>query len=70
MTTKQKLARIKRLRKDRDRLWKEFCRLPRRSSFSGLAVSGELNKVQQELERLEGKRKSKRYYTEIDIEVG
>ncbi|MFA5021062.1 MAG: hypothetical protein WC517_03320 [Patescibacteria group bacterium] len=69
MTEKQKQGRIKRLRVKRDKLWQEFCQLPRRSSFSGLAVSAELEKVQQELDELEGDNHSKRYYLEIDIEI-
>lgn len=28
-----------RLRKKRDSLWREFCRMPRRSSFSGLQMA-------------------------------
>jgi hypothetical protein len=66
MYSKTKLLKIQRLRKKRDRLYHEFNTMPRRSSFSGLHVSGELDDVQQELDRLEV-RKSKRYYTEIDI---
>jgi len=65
-----KKEKILRLQKKRDKLWKEFCRLPRKESFSGLHVSELLNKVQQELDKLEGSKKSKRYYTEINIEVG
>jgi len=70
MTKKQKEAKILGLRKKRDDLWREFTSLPRRSSFSGIDVSGRLNKVQQELDKLEGDIRSKRYYTEINIEIG
>jgi hypothetical protein len=65
-----KEEKIVRLRKKRDKLWQEFCRLPRKESFSGLHISEQLNKVQQELDKLEGNKKSKRYYTEISIEMG
>lgn len=67
MNKKEKIAR---LREKRDGLWKEFCRLPKKGSFSGLHVSEQLDKVQQELDKLEGNRRSKRYYPEINIEVG
>jgi hypothetical protein len=58
------------LRKKRDELWKRFCSLPRKESFSGLYISGELEKVQQELDRLEGSKPSKRYRMVINIEIG
>lgn len=66
MTKKEKILK---LRQKRDELWQSFCRMPRRESFSGLHVSDQLNKVQQELDILEGKKRSKRYYTKINIEV-
>lgn len=66
MTKQEKIAK---LCKKRDKLWKSFCRMPRRESFSGLHVSEQLNKVQQQLDKLEGAKRSKRYYTEISIEV-
>ncbi len=70
MTKRDKVRRrILRLRKERDELWKAFNGLPRKESFSGLGLSGKLNKVQQELDALEGSRRSKRYYTEINIEI-
>lgn len=57
------------LRKERDNLWREFNRMARRESFSGLHVADKLEKVQQELDRRERK-PSKRYTCEISIEVG
>lgn len=69
MTEKQKSDKIRRLRLKRDKLWQEFCRLPRKSSFSGLAVSAELEKAQLELDKLEGSKRSIRYRPEIDIEI-
>ena len=60
---------VKRLQKRRDKLWEDFCRLPKKDSFSGLRISGELNAVQQKLDKLEGNKRSKRHYTEINIEV-
>ena len=65
----KKKRKIARLRKKRDELWKDFCRMPRRESFSGLYVAGQLEKVQQELDRLESNGRSKRYYPRINIEV-
>jgi len=62
--------RIHRLQKERDQLWQEFCRLPKRSSFSGLFIAGRLEKVQNELDELEGDEISVRYYPEITIELG
>jgi hypothetical protein len=47
------MTKIERLRKKRDTLWNDFNTMPRRESFSGLYVSGELEKVQQELDKLE-----------------
>ena len=67
---RRRLATIKRLRKERDRLWKEFNRLPRRSSFSGLSLSKKLDTLQQVLDKLEGDRPSKRYEWTINVEVG
>lgn len=66
MTKKEKIVK---LRQQRDELWKSFCRMPRRESFSGIAVSDQLNKVQKELDKLEGNKRSKRYYTNINIEM-
>jgi len=66
VTKKDKIAQ---LRKKRDELWRSFCRMPRRESFSGLSVSAQLNKVQQELDILEGAKRSKRYHTKINIEA-
>ena len=48
MTKKEKIAK---LRNTRDKLWKSFCRMPRRESFSGLHVSEQINKIQQSLEK-------------------
>jgi len=61
---------IHRLQKERDQLWQEFCCLPKRSSFSGLFLAGRLEKVQNELDELEGDEISARYYPEITIELG
>ncbi len=66
----RKKEKIVKLRKQRDELWKLFCGLPKKDSFSGIGIGGRLNEVQQELDKLEGSRKSKRYYTEINIDVG
>lgn len=60
--------KIEKLQKERDRLWKDFWRMPRRESFSGLHVAGKLDKVQRELDKLEGDKRSKRYRAEINIE--
>lgn len=57
-------SRIESLRKRRDKLWNEFQHTPR-SSFSAITISGKLNEVQQSLDKLEGFRTSKRFYTEI-----
>lgn len=65
----KKEAKIAKLRKKRDELWKNFCRMPRRESFSGLQMAEKLDKVQQELDKLEGAKRSKRYYPEINIEI-
>lgn len=67
MTRKEKM--VARLQKKRNELWRDFCRMPRRESFSGIHVAGQLEKVQQELDKLEGKNRSKRYYPRISIEV-
>ena len=71
MTKKERIAtrRIVILCNRRDALWKDFCHMPRRESFSGLHVAGQLEKVQQELDKLEGKKRSKRYYPQINIEI-
>ena len=61
--------KIEKLQKRRDQLWEDFCRLSKKDSFSGLRISGELNAVQQKLDKLEGNKRSKRHYTEINIEV-
>ena len=61
--------KIAKLQRERDKLWSEFCRMPRRESFSGLYVAGKLEKVQQKLDELEGKNRSRRYYPTIHIEV-
>lgn len=66
---KRKERKIAKLRKKRDNLWKDFCRMPRRESFSGLHVAGQLDKVQQKLDKLEGDKRSKRYCAEINIEI-
>jgi hypothetical protein len=66
MAKKQKIVK---LRKKRDEFWKDFCRMARRDSFSGIHIAGQLEKIQQELDKLEGSRRSKRYYPEINIEV-
>ena len=66
----KKRETLGRLRKKRDNLWKEFCSLPKKGSFSGLYISGELEKVQQRLDRLEGDRPSKRYYAVVNIDIG
>ena len=65
----KKEKRITKLRRERDRLWRSFCKMPRRDSFSGLHVADEVERVQQELDKLEGKNKSKRYYPELSIEL-
>ena len=67
MTQKEKT--IARLQKERDKLWSDFCRMPRRESFSGMHVAGQLEKVQQKLDKLEGNKRSKRYHPQINIEV-
>ncbi|MDP1688929.1 MAG: hypothetical protein Q8L47_02255 [bacterium] len=66
MTKREKIVK---LRNKRDVLWKKYCHLPRRDSFSALHISGQLNKVQQKLDKLEGDKRSKRYYPEINVEV-
>lgn len=66
MTRQQK---IEKLQKKRDELWKDFWRMPRRESFSGIHVAGQLEKVQQELDKLEGDKPSKRFYPKISIEM-
>lgn len=67
ITPKEKT--IARLQKKRDELWSDFCRMPRRESYSGLHVAGKLDKVQKKLDELEGNKRSKRYYPKINIEV-
>ena len=64
-----KREKILKLRKKRNELWKKFCDLQKKGSFAGLSISGDLNRIQQKLDELEGSRPSKRYYTEINIEV-
>jgi len=59
-----------RLRAKRDKLWKEFNRMPRRSSFSGIHVANQLDAVQKKLDKLEGDKPSKRYHAEITVEMG
>jgi hypothetical protein len=59
-----KKHKIELLRKRRDKLWNEFQHTPR-SSFSAITISGSLNAVQQSLDKIEGSRRSKRFYTEI-----
>ncbi|TSC60219.1 MAG: hypothetical protein LiPW15_97 [Parcubacteria group bacterium LiPW_15] len=61
--------RVLRLRKKRDEIWKAFLKLPKRGSFSGIHLANQLEKVQQQLDKLEGKRKSKRYLAEVHIEI-
>ncbi|MDP3954468.1 MAG: hypothetical protein Q8Q06_03585 [bacterium] len=63
----KKKRRVKELRAERDKLWDKFLNLPKKSSFSGLNISGKLERVQQELDRLEGDVKSKRYYPTVRI---
>ena len=63
----KKKRRLKELRAERDELWYKFLRLPRKDSFSGLNILGRLERVQQELDRLEGDVKSKRYYPIVRI---
>ncbi len=65
----KKKRKIARLQKKRDELWKDFCRMPRRESYSGIYVAGQLDKVEQELDKLEGDKQSKRYYPRINIEI-
>jgi len=69
--SKEKARRLSttELRGFRDLLWVEWCSLPRRDSFSGLYISGELNEVQQKLDQRE-RIPSTRYYTNTNIEVG
>lgn len=67
--TTQKEKTIARLQKERDKLWSDFCRMPRRESFLGIHVAGQLEKVQQNLDKLEGNKRSKRYYPQINIEI-
>lgn len=69
------MARVKKetiaaLRKKREQLWKRFCKVPKKGSFSGLEISRELEEIQQKLDKLEGNRKSKRYYPRIRIDIG
>ena len=57
------------LRSERDSLWSDFCRMPRRESFSGLHVAGELDRCQRCLDLLEGNERTRRHVAEISIEV-
>ena len=67
MSRDEKLAK---LRRERDEFWRAFSRLPKKGSFSAIHLSGKLNKIQQALDRLEnGRKKSKRYYPEVKIDV-
>ena len=64
-TRKQEIAR---LQKEQAADWKAFQRLPKKGSFSGLAISERLEKTQQRLDKLG--EEGVRHYTEINIEVG
>jgi len=66
MTKREKILK---LRKKRNKLWEKFCGLQKKDSFAGWEISGDLNKIQQKLDELEGSSPSKRYYTEINTEV-
>lgn len=65
----KKKKKIEKLQKKRDELWKDFWRMPRRESFSGIYVAEQLEKIQQELDKLEGDKPSKRYYPKINFEI-
>ena len=70
MEKKTKKAKTTRqLRTERDDLWRQWQGLQKKSSFSGLHISAELSRVQEELEERE-RVPSKRYYTELSIEIG
>ena len=58
----------KRLRAELKKESEAFSRLPRRDSFSGLAIGGRLDEIQQEMRRRGLKWKP--FYAEISIEVG
>jgi vacuolar-type H+-ATPase subunit D/Vma8 len=62
--------KIKILKEKRDLLWKYFCQIPKKGSFSGLAIGQKLENVQNELDILEGENKSERYYPKIRIDIG
>lgn len=73
MTTKKltgcaRISRIKRLKKDLKKHLYDWNHMQRRSSFSGIHAAGQIDKIQQELERLGDK--SKRHYITVDIEIG
>lgn len=61
----EKEEKIKKLRAERDVLWKKWNGLQKKNSFSGISVSGDLNRVQQELDELDDD--SERYFTEINM---
>ena len=54
------------LRRKKENLWKDFCALPKKDSFSGLHLAEQLDKTQQELNELEGDKRSSRHYIDID----
>ena len=60
---------IERLRKQRDALWRDWNKLPRKESFSGIQIAARLNTVQAQLDDLEGSKPSKRYVTEMTFEI-
>lgn len=65
---KARLRKIGRLKSDLVSATAKFNHLPRRESFSGLHWAGEIDRLQQELDKLGDK--SERMYPEISIEVG
>lgn len=60
--------KILELRRKRNQLWREFCRLPKKGSFSGLRLTEQLDEVQRALDQLEENKRSARYYPEINLE--
>lgn len=62
-----KTSRIKKLIKEVDKEWKNWKELRRKSSWGGIAISGRINKLQQEL-YFHGDR-SRTQLVEINIET-
>ncbi|MDO8668739.1 MAG: hypothetical protein Q7K65_00410 [Candidatus Buchananbacteria bacterium] len=67
MAEESKEEKIARLQKSRDEIWHKFCHLLKKGSFSGISLGTALNKVQQELDELEGNNTSVRYFAEVDV---